>query len=147
MRKKTILWLTLTAIALAIIGFVALIPSVGAAASQCTQEQINTNTCSLRLSGGQAVGAVIGGILWLVSAILWFVAWIGALIRSAKMHTWVWFVIVLIFNGLGTFIYALFGPRDQPAGAMYPPTGYPPAGYPPPGYPPPPPGAPPYPQT
>jgi hypothetical protein len=34
-----------------------------------------------------------------------------ALVRSAKMQTWGWFVIVLIFSGLGTLIYVLADPR------------------------------------
>ncbi|HEY7347920.1 MAG TPA: hypothetical protein VH599_06330 [Ktedonobacterales bacterium] len=152
MRKKTIMWLVLTALVLTIIGIALFVPSIATVTSHCTPEQINTNTCSVSLQGGQATGVVIGSILLLASGIIWLVAWIGALIRSAKMQTWVWFVIVLLFSGLGTLIYALFGPKDRPAPTMYPPTGYPPAGYPPagyspPGYPPPPGAPPPYPQT
>ncbi len=147
MRKKTILWLVVTAIILAIIGFALVIPSIATAASHCTQQQINTNTCSVNLHGGQAVGVIIGVILWFASAVLWLIAWIAALIRSARMQTWAWFVIVLIFSWLGTLIYAFFGPRERPAPTMYPPTSYPPPGYPPPGYPPPPGAPPPYPQT
>jgi hypothetical protein len=158
MRKKTILWLVLTAIVLAIIGVAVFVPSFATAARHCTPEQINTNTCSVRMNGAETVGVVIGSILWLISAVIWIVAWIGALVRSARMQTWVWFVIVLIFSGLGTLLYALFGPLDHPATTGYPPISYPQAGYPPsnypqPGYPPadyqPPtyPQGPPYPQT
>jgi hypothetical protein len=135
MRKKTIFWLVLTAIVLAIIGVVIFAPSIGSAASQCTQEQINSNTCAITLHGAQAAGVVIGAILWVISAIFWLVAWIGALIRSAKMGSWAWFVIILIFSGLGTLIYAIAGPPDRPAPTAYPPTGYPTTGYPPNGYP------------
>ena len=172
MKKKTILWLVITAIVLAIIGLVVFAPALASASKQCTQEQINTNTCSINLHGGQAAGVVIGSILWVVAGLIWLVAWIGALIRSAKMGSWGWFVVVLILSGLGTLVYAIFGPRDRPAMTNYPPTSYPPSGYPPgyqpggydpggyppPGYPPPPPsypppasyppsGTPPYPQT
>ena len=151
MRKKTILWLVLAAMVLAIVGAVIFAPSIATATSHCTQEQLNSNTCSITLQGGQAAGVIIGSILWLVSGVLWLVAWIGALIRSAKMGSWAWFVIVLIFSGLGTLIYAIFGPRDRPTPTAYPPTSYPPSSYPPAGYPPmnyPPPGSPPpYPQT
>jgi hypothetical protein len=133
MRKRTILWLVLTAIALMIIGVVVFAPSVASAASHCTQQQINSNTCAVNLRGAQAAGAIIGVILWIIAGLIWLVAWIGALVRSAKMGSWVWFVIVLIFSGLGTLIYAIAGPADRPA-APYPPTSYPPAGYPPGGY-------------
>ena len=146
MRKKTILWVVLAAIVLAIVGAVIFAPSIATATSHCTQEQISNNTCSITLKGGQAAGVIIGSILWVVSGVLWLVAWIGALIRSAKMGSWVWFVIILLFSGLGTLIYAIFGPRDRPTPTAYPPTSYPPAGYPPMNYPPP--GSPPpYPQT
>jgi hypothetical protein len=136
MRKRTILWLVVSAIVLAIIGAVIFAPSIGSAASHCTQQQLNTNTCSITLQGAQAAGVTIGAILWLVSAVLWLIAWIGALVRSARMGSWGWFVIVLIFSGLGTLIYALFGPSDRPTPTAYPPTGYPPTGYPQSGYPP-----------
>ncbi len=150
MRKKTILWLVLSAIVLAIVGVVIFAPAIATATSHCTQQQISSNTCSITLQGAQAAGVTIGAILWLVTAILWLIAWIGALVRSARMGSWVWFVIVLIFSGLGTLIYALFGPSDRPTPTTYPPTSYPPPGYPPVSYPPPinyPPGTPPpYPQ-
>jgi hypothetical protein len=152
MRKKTILWLVVTAIILTIIGVAVFVPAMVTATQQCTQEQINTNTCSVQLHGGQLVGVVIGSFLWLAAAIIWLIAWIGALVRSAKMQSWVWFVIVLLLSGLGTLLYALLGPSDRPARAMYPPTSYPPSGYPPTNYPPsgyPPPSYPPsdYPQS
>src|ERR1051326_5423406 len=146
MRKKTILWVVLAAMVLAIVGAVIFAPSIATATSHCTQEQISNNTCSITLQGGQAAGVIIGSILWIVSGVLWLVAWIGALIRSAKMGSWAWFVIVLIFSGLGTLIYAIFGPRDPPTPTAYPPTSYPPTSSPPAGYPPmnyPPPGSPP----
>jgi hypothetical protein len=136
MRKKTIFWLVITALILLVIGAVVFAPSIASATSHCTQEQINANTCSITLQGAQAAGVTIGAILWLIGFILWFIAWIGALIRSAKMGSWGWFVVVLIFSGLGTLIYALFGPPDRPVPTGYPPTGYPPTGYPPAGYPP-----------
>jgi MFS family permease len=135
MRKKTIFWLVLSAIILAIIGAVIFAPSIATATSHCTQEQLSNNTCSITLQGGQAAGVTIGAILWLVSAVLWLVAWIGALVRSARMGSWLWFVMILIFSGLGTLIYAIFGPKDRPTPTGYPPTGYPPTAYPQPGYP------------
>ncbi|HLV97132.1 MAG TPA: hypothetical protein VKT82_00515 [Ktedonobacterales bacterium] len=131
MKKKTILWLVLTAIVLTIIGVAVFVPAIATAASHCTREQLNTNTCAVNLQDGQAAAVVIGSILWVIAGLLWLVAWIGALIRSARMGSWGWFVVVLILSGLGTLIYAIAGPADRPAMTNYPPTGYPPGGYPP----------------
>ena len=49
--------------------------------------------------------------------------------------SWVWFLVVLLLSGLGTLLYALFGPSDHPAMTGYPPISYPQAGYPPGNYP------------
>lgn len=127
MRKRTILWLDVIALLLAIIGAVVLIPTVLSAAQTCTQAQIDAGTCTPNVSAGVGAGIVICVILFIVAGILGTIAWIGALIRTAKMQTWGWFVVVLIFHGLGTLIYAIAGPSDQPVmAAAYPPPGYPP---------------------
>ena len=133
MRKRTILWLILSAIILSIIGVAIFVPSIVAAAKQCPQGQ---GTCNVTLNGGETVGVGIGGFLWVIAGILWLIAWIGALIRSAKMQTWGWFVVVLLLSGLGTLLYAIAGPRDRPILAPTTQQGYPPPqGYPPQGYP------------
>ncbi len=141
MRKRTILWLILSAFVLFIIGIAVFVPSIVAAANQCTQAQVNAGTCHVTLTGGEGVGVAIGAFLWVIAAVLWFIAWIGALVRSARMQSWGWFVVVLLLSGLGTLLYAIVGPPDRPSLVPtypqgYPPQGYPPQGYPPPGYPP-----------
>ena len=146
MSKKTILWLTLSGILLAIIGAVLVVPVAASAAQQCTQEQINSGTCNPNVSSNDATRVGIGIVLFGIAAILHLVAWIGALVRSAKMDSWAWFVIVLLLSELGLILYALFAPRDRPqVPAGYQPAagapGYPPAvgqpGYAPPASPPP----------
>jgi hypothetical protein len=140
MSKKTILWLTLIGIALAIIGAVLVVPVAASAAQQCTQEQINNGVCQPNVSSNDATRLGIGIVLLGIAAILHLVAWIGALVRSAKMGSWAWFVVVLLLSDLGLILYALFAPRNRPKA----PEGYQPAvgapGYPPavsqPGYPP-----------
>ena len=142
MSKRTILWLFLSGIILAIIGTAIFVPVVVSATSHCTQAEISSGTCKITPTGGQSAMIVIGVILWLLAAVLDLVAWIMALIRSAMMRSWGWFILVLLIHGLGTLIYAIAGPRDQPRTPPYQqpmyPSGYPP-GYPPnypPGYPP-----------
>ena len=142
MRKRTILWLVLSGIILAIIGTALFVPAVVSAAGHCTQAQLNNGTCNITPTSVQSAAIAVGVILWIIAAILDLIAWIMALIRSARMRSWGWFIVVLLIHGLGTLIYAIAGPPDQPRmPAYYPPNqppGYPP-GYPPnqqPGYPP-----------
>jgi len=143
MRKNTILWLILGSILLAILGAALYAPTIAAATSHCTQEQISSGTCKVNTTHLGA-GGVFGLLLWIAASLLGLIAWIMALVRSATMHSWVWFVLVLLFSGLGTLVYALFGPKDRPKAPAYqPPTS--PTGYPQ-NYPPPP-TPPPYPQT
>jgi hypothetical protein len=146
MTRKNILLLVLGSIVLEIIGLLLFAPAAARATSHCTQEQINAGICA---AGPFGARGIIGVILLVGGGILQLIAWILALVRSAKMGSWVWFVVVLLISQLGTLLYALFGPADRPrlpAYPGYPPTGYPPPGYPPPGYSPPagypPPGSP-----
>lgn len=125
MRKSTILWLIVGSILLAIIGAVVLIPATVAATSHCTQAQINNGTCQVD-SAALGTAGFIGIVLWILASILGLAAWILALIRSASMHSWVWFVVILLISGLGTLLYALFGPRDGPQEPAYYPPNYPP---------------------
>ncbi len=66
--------------------------------------------------------AGIGGLLSLI-------AWIGALIRTAQLGRWGWFVCLIIFSGITMLIYIFAGPTtpaNQPAYAgQYPPQQYP----------------------
>jgi hypothetical protein len=154
MHKRTILWLTLLSILLAIVGVVLIVPNVSAAASHCTQQQVSNGACHLNVSPAAGTAIGIGAVLEGAAALLHLIAWIAALVRSARMRTWAWLLIVLLLGTLGLLIYALVGPPDpaRPAEAPAPPStapGYPPPAYPPPnapagGYPPynyPPPGS------
>ena len=138
MRKRTILWLFLSSIILAIIGAVIFAIGAVSAASHCTQAELNNGTCHITPNGAQSAAIAIGVVLWIIAAVLELVAWIMALIRSAMMRSWGWFIFILLIHGLGTLIYAIAGPPDRPRMPTYQqppyPTGYPPS-YPP-GYPP-----------
>jgi uncharacterized protein with PQ loop repeat len=125
-RKRTILWMEVISFILAIIGVVAFLPSILSVAQSCTQDQLNAGTCTPSVSAGAGAGFAIGIVLLIIAGLLATIAWIGALIRSAKMQTWGWFVVVLLLHWLGTLIYAVGGPSDQPAMAAYPPQQYPP---------------------
>ena len=126
MSKRVILWMELISFVLAIIGLVVFLPAVFSTVQTCTQEQIQANTCTPTVGATQAAGFGIGVILFIIAGVLATIAWIGALIRTARMQDWIWFIIVLLLHGLGTLIYAFAGPSDRPVmAAGYPPQ-YPP---------------------
>jgi hypothetical protein len=52
----------------------------------------------------------IGLTLMLLASIPMFVAWIGALVRTAQLGTWGWFVALLLVSGIAMLIYIFFGP-------------------------------------
>lgn len=52
------------------------------------------------------IGVLLVGIGNLVALI----AWIGALVRTARLGRWGWFVVLLIFNGVAMLIYIFAGP-------------------------------------
>lgn len=109
MSYKTIIRLALSAIVLFIIGVAVFGVAVVTATGQCTQAEITSGTCSLNLG----VGLLLFAILWIIAGILWLIAEIGALIQAAKGQKWGWFVVILIFGGLGALIYAAASPAER----------------------------------
>jgi membrane protease YdiL (CAAX protease family) len=52
-------------------------------------------------------------ILAIVGGIVFAVAWIGALIRTAQLGRWGWFVLLLLFSIVSLLIYILWGPTPD----------------------------------
>ena len=114
MKKKTILIFWIIGIIVALIGTGMLVPSIVAAANHCTTNQFGGQNCSLPTGDPLAIVGFVGLIILCIGGLLHTIAWMGALIRSAQMKSWGWFVVVLLFSSLGTLIYALVTPSDQP---------------------------------
>jgi len=57
--------------------------------------------------------AVAAIVIICLGAIPVLVAWIGALVRTAQLQEWVWFVLLLVFQGVTLLAYVIAGP-DQP---------------------------------
>jgi hypothetical protein len=58
------------------------------------------------------------GIVAVVAGLVMLVAWIGALIRLGRLHSWGWFAVVFVSQLIGLGIigmvaYALAGPSDE----------------------------------
>lgn len=64
---------------------------------------------------------VAGGVLACIS-------WIGALIRTARLGRWRWFVCLLLFSGVALLLYIFIGP-PPPAHPLIPVTTPPYGGY------------------
>lgn len=75
-------------------------------------------------------GLFVAGIgLSIVGGILGLIAWIGALVRTAQLGRWGWFVCLIVLSGITMLIYIFAGPTtpaNQPVYAsQYPPQEYP----------------------
>ena len=113
MKKKTILILWIIGAIIGLIGGGLLIPPVVAAANHCANNPFGGKNCSLPITDPLTYVGLIGVVVLIIGGILHTIAWIGALVRSAKMQSWAWFVIILIFNSLGTLIYAIVTPSES----------------------------------
>jgi drug/metabolite transporter (DMT)-like permease len=56
---------------------------------------------------------IVGVAIASLGALAVGVAWIGALIRTAQLGQWAWFVLLLVFQGVMLLVYVIAGP-DQP---------------------------------
>jgi len=57
---------------------------------------------------------VVSTILLLVAVVLETIAWVGALVKTAQLGRWGWFICMLIpfINGFAFIGYVLFGPTE-----------------------------------
>jgi hypothetical protein len=123
MRKSTSRTFYLLAILLYIVGIVVFV--YGAVGSNFS------NLSSLASSGHLFVSSdmsnplftAIGALVFLLGGLLALIAWIGALIKTAQLGRWGWFVFLLLFSGITLLIYIFAGPTTragQPVGTQYP---------------------------
>jgi hypothetical protein len=92
---------------IALVGFIVGIVVAGIGASQTTTAADGTAT----LTSTGALLALVGLVLYVIAGILAFVAWIGALIKTAQLQRWGWFVCLIIFSGITMLIYIFAGPE------------------------------------
>lgn len=106
--------LTRTLYLIAIIGFIVGIVVGTIGASQTT---VDATTGAASLTGTGAILALVGVALYVIAGILAFVAWIGALIKTAQLQRWGWFVCLIVFSGITMLIYIFAGPETRPTPA------------------------------
>ena len=102
--------LTRTLYLIAIVGFIVGIVVGGIGATQTT---VDANGVA-SLTGTGALLALVGVALYIIAGILAFVAWIGALIKTAQLQRWGWFVCLIIFSGITMLVYIFAGPETSP---------------------------------
>ena len=90
-------------------------------------------------SVGNPALLAISIVLYVIAGIINFIAWIGALVKTAQLGRWGWFICLLLLSGITMLVYIFAGPETpavpQAAAGAYPQQGYPQQGYPQPGYP------------
>src|SRR5712691_512228 len=94
----------------------------------------NTGATTITSLGNPALFG-IGIFFFVIGGLLGFIAYVGALVKTAMLGRWGWFICLLLISGITMLVYIFAGPETRPAAQM--PMGYPPQSYPPqPGYPP-----------
>lgn len=118
MSKSTSRNLYLAAVAIEIIGVILFILSLRGGTATPTSTGTSITPGSPLLFGFAIFLFFAGGIVSLV-------AWIGALIKMAKLGQWVWFILLLVASGITMLVYIFAGPTT-PSSAKMNPAPYPP---------------------
>jgi hypothetical protein len=116
MERSTSRNLYLAAIVLGIIATVLFF--VGGAAAAAATTTNPDGTVNTTAGAGVGIMLIIAFIVWAVAGILSFIAWLGALIKTARLGQWLWFVLVLLLSwtGIMMLVYVFAGPT-KPASA------------------------------
>ena len=110
MQRKTSRNLYLIALVLEIVAVVLSIVGAGAAVATANSDGTISN-------GGAAsfgILTIISLVAALVGLVFFLIAWIGALIKTAQLGQWVWFILLIVFSGITMLVYIFAGPT-QPA--------------------------------
>jgi hypothetical protein len=127
MRKSVSRNLYLLALVFAIVAIVLIVLS----ASGSTVNTIQNGSYSIpTVTSIGNPGLFFAGIgLAVVGGIFSLIAWIGALVRTAQLGRWGWFVCLIVLSGITMLIYIFAGPTtpaNQPVyTGQYPPQEYP----------------------
>lgn len=107
MRKKTIAWLFIIGIILAVVGGIVYGVGIAGAVGTATTNADGTVT---GVSAGLVGTALLGIVIILIGGLINTVGWIGALIATAKQGRWGWFVCIFLFTPISELIYLIAGP-------------------------------------
>jgi len=68
------------------------------------------------LYGSSAEPVVV--LLYIVGGIVFAVAWVSALIRTAQLHRWGWFLFPLLLSIIALPIYLFWGPTPEKVASL-----------------------------
>jgi hypothetical protein len=68
------------------------------------------------LYGSSAEPIVV--LLYIVGGIVFAVAWVSALIRTAQLHRWGWFLFLLLLSIIALPIYLFWGPTPEKVASL-----------------------------
>ena len=118
MSKRTIDRLFAGSLAALLVGVVLVLITV--AAFLCTATWTTSGTQITHVVMNQGVTwtiwfAIVGGILAAIGALGQFIAWIGALVNTARLEDKAWFLVLLVtgllsFGFVAMLVYVLAGP-------------------------------------
>ncbi len=117
MERSTSRNLFLAGLVLGIIATVLFFVGGAAAAAGATTNP--DGTVSTTAGAGIGIMLIIAFIVWAVAGILTFIAWLGALIKTARLGQWLWFILLLVLSwtGIMMLVYVFAGPT-KPAQAV-----------------------------
>jgi magnesium-transporting ATPase (P-type) len=124
MRRSLVRIFYLSGLAVAVVGVVTLLFSLANGVTTTTNVYGGTTT-----TPNNTALFVVGIVIISLGSLAVTVAWIGALIRTAQLGEWTWFVLLLVFQGITLLVYVIAGPdqlrqtADIRPNAPPPPTG------------------------
>ncbi len=112
MERKTSRNLYLIGLVLEIVGIILF--TVGTTAAIATSDANGTPSDAGTASFG--ILGLIAILLLAVGGVLALVSWIGALVKTARLGQWLWFILLIVFSGITMLVYIFAGPT-KPANA------------------------------
>ncbi len=112
MERKTSRNLYLVGLLLNIVGIILFVVGTGAAVATAN----SNGTVSDAGATSFGILGLIAILLLIVGSIVFLIAWIGALIKTARLGQWVWFILLLLFSYITMLVYIFAGPTE-PASA------------------------------
>jgi hypothetical protein len=118
MRKSVSRALYLLALLLGIAGIVVFIYGASGGDMNTLRALMTSGHLFVATDMNSSLLTGIGVLLVGIGSLLGFIAWIGALIRTAILGRWGWFVFLLIFGGIILLIYIFAGPTTSARSAF-----------------------------